>query len=91
MPLFRSTRPVACSPPDLLPLRFGDDSFGPHLARARALGIEPRIVERPGLGLDIDTAADLAVFLAVPTSTRTYGYLAASGIAARLLAQLEPP
>src|SRR5687768_8386456 len=30
---------VACSPPDLLPLRFGDDSFLPHLERARQLGV----------------------------------------------------
>ncbi len=55
---------VACSPPDVLPLRFGDDSFFPHLERARALGIEPRIVERAGLALDVDTPADLAAFLA---------------------------
>jgi tRNA(Ile)-lysidine synthase len=46
---------VACSPPDVLPLRFGDDSFFPHLGRARALGIEPQIVKRSGLALDVDT------------------------------------
>ena len=74
---------VACSPPDLLPLRFGDDSFFPHLERARALGVEPAIVERPGLALDVDTPADLAAFLAAPSATRAYAYLAQSGIAAR--------
>lgn len=86
---------VACSPPDLLPLRFGDDSFYPHLERARALGIEPSIVERPGLALDIDTPADLAAFLAAPSRTRAYAYLTQSGIAARLSAagasQAAPP
>lgn len=75
---------VACSPPDVLPLRFGDDSFFPHLERARALGIEPRIVERPGLALDVDTPADLAAFLATSSATRAYAYLHESGIAARL-------
>lgn len=75
---------VACSPPDLLPLRFGDDSFYPHLERARGLGVEPTIVERPGLALDVDTPADLAAFLATPSATRAYAYLAQSGIAGRL-------
>jgi 2-phospho-L-lactate guanylyltransferase len=77
---------VACSPPDLLPLRFGDDSFHPHLERARTLGIEPTVVERPGLALDVDTPADLAAFLAGPSATRAYAYLLRSGIAERLSA-----
>ncbi len=80
----RGTNALGCSPPDLLPLRFGDDSFFPHWQRARDLRIEPRIVERPGLALDVDTPADLATFLAVPSDGRTYSYLAASGIARRL-------
>jgi 2-phospho-L-lactate guanylyltransferase len=75
---------VACSPPDLLPLRFGDDSFDPHLQRARALGLEPRLVERPGLALDVDTPDDLRAFLATPSATRAYAYLTEHGIAARL-------
>ena len=89
----RGSNAVACSPPDLLPLRFGDDSFFPHLQRARDLGIEPRIIERPGLALDVDRPADLAAFLAAPSDTRAYAYLAGSGIAARILdadTQSEP-
>jgi 2-phospho-L-lactate guanylyltransferase len=78
---------VACSPPDLLPLRFGDDSFFPHLERARALGVEPQIVERRGFALDVDTPADLAAFLAAPSATRAYRYGVQSGIAERLLAR----
>lgn len=77
---------VACSPSDLLPLRFGDDSFFPHLERARALGLEPKIVERRGLALDVDTPADLSAFLAAPSRTRAYAYLLRSGIAERLSA-----
>jgi 2-phospho-L-lactate guanylyltransferase len=80
---------VACSPPDLLPLRFGNDSFLPHLDRARSQGIEPQIVERPGLALDIDTPADLGAFLAAPSNTRAYAYLVQSGIAARLAASAQ--
>jgi 2-phospho-L-lactate/phosphoenolpyruvate guanylyltransferase len=74
---------VVCSPPDLLPLRFGDDSFLPHLRRAQALGTEPQIVRRPGLALDLDTPDDLAAFLAAPSPTRAYAYLAAHGITER--------
>ncbi len=90
----RGSNAVACSPPDLLPLRFGSDSFFPHVQRARALGIEPQIVERLGLALDIDTPDDLAAFLAAPSATRAYAYLAASGIARRFppaTGQPDPP
>ncbi len=80
----RGTNAVVCSPPDLLPLRFGDDSFSAHLRRARSLGIEPQIVRRPALALDLDTPADLAAFLATPSATRPWAYLTASGIAERL-------
>jgi 2-phospho-L-lactate guanylyltransferase len=91
----RGSNAVACSPPDLLPLRFGDDSYLPHVARAKALGVEPAIVERPGLALDVDTPADLLAFLAAPSATRAYRYLMSSGIAARVSdaadAQPVPP
>ena len=90
----RGSNAVVCSPPDLLPLRFGADSFLPHVRRAQGLGIEPRIVRRPALALDVDTPDDLATFLAAPSQTRAYAYLAESGIAERLIrsrAQPVPP
>lgn len=80
---------VACSPPDLLPLRFGDDSYFPHLQSARDLGIEPRVVKRGGLALDLDTPEDLAAFLAVPSPTRAYAYLTETGIARRVADQAD--
>jgi 2-phospho-L-lactate guanylyltransferase len=62
---------VLCAPPFAVPLRFGDDSYFPHLAAARQAGIEPTIVRLPGIGLDIDHPADLLAFLraepALPT------------------------
>ena len=75
---------VLCSPPDVLTFRFGDNSFYPHLERARASGIEPSIVKRAGLGLDIDVPDDLAEFCKQPSETKTYTYLCESGIAKRL-------
>jgi 2-phospho-L-lactate guanylyltransferase len=80
----RGTNGVACSPADVMPLRFGGDSFIAHRRRARAHGIEPQIVRRPGLALDIDTPDDLAAFLAAPSATRAHAYLTESGIAQRL-------
>ena len=81
---------VACSPPEVLPFRFGENSFHPHLARARALGIEPGVVRRPRLALDIDTPADLRAFAATPSPTRAYRYLEESGILPRLLSPSAP-
>ena len=79
---------VLCSPPDAVPLRFGEDSFYPHLDAARNRGIDPLIVRQPGIGMDIDHPADLAAFLKMspPASTRTHAFLEQSGIAGRLLA-----
>ena len=71
----RGSNAVLCSPPDVFPFRFGDDSYHPHLAAARAIGIEPTVVERPGIGLDIDTPGDLEAFLASPSDTRAYRLL----------------
>ena len=91
----RGTNAVACFPADVMPLRFGGDSFVGHLRRARAHGIKPQIVRRQGLALDLDTADDLAAFLAVPSATRTWAYLTESGIGRRIShlkrAQSTPP
>lgn len=75
---------VACSPPDLLPLRFGDNSFVPHVERAKALGVIPAIVKRPGLALDIDTPDDLRAFLEAPIDGHSHRFLLATSLAARL-------
>ncbi len=85
----RGSNAVACSPPDVLPLRFGDDSFFPHLERARELGVEPRIVRRPGLALDVDMPEDLKAFLAIAEDGHTRRYLETSGIARRLARENE--
>ena len=84
---------IVCSPPDAVPLRFGDDSFYPHLEAARGRGIEPLIVRQPGIGIDIDHPADLVTFLGLspPLPTRTLAFLEQSGVAARLLAADQDP
>jgi 2-phospho-L-lactate guanylyltransferase len=59
----RGSNAVLCSPPLVMPLRFGDDSFLPHVASARDLGIEPTIVRLPGIALDIDQPEDVQALL----------------------------
>jgi 2-phospho-L-lactate/phosphoenolpyruvate guanylyltransferase len=79
---------IVCSPPDAVPLRFGEDSFYPHLDAARKQGIEPLVVRHPGIGMDIDNPVDLVTFLTMAprVPTRTLAFLEQSGIADRLLA-----
>ncbi|HEX3972668.1 MAG TPA: hypothetical protein VHX19_15170, partial [Stellaceae bacterium] len=70
------------APADAVPLRFGDDSYFPHLAASRAAGIEPESVKLPGIGLDIDTPEDLAAFMAKPSRTRARTLLDTIGVRA---------
>ncbi len=76
----RGSNAVLCAPPELVPLQFGDDSFVPHLAAARRIGIEPKVIRLAGIGLDIDNPRDLAAFLKIPTRTRTRALLRDAGI-----------
>ena len=64
------TNAVLCAPADLVPLRFGAPSFRPHLAAARARGIEPTVLDLPRVALDIDEPADLEALLAAPSRCR---------------------
>jgi 2-phospho-L-lactate guanylyltransferase len=75
---------LACSPPEVMPFGFGHDSFVRHLRAARGQGVEPRVVELPGLGLDIDRPDDLLAFVRRPSATRAYTSLRHAGLAERL-------
>ena len=81
------TNGVALSPPDGLPLRFGEPSFDNHLAAARARGLSPRVLRLPGLGLDVDDADDLRVLLSQAPGTRSAGLVASWNLAARPVAR----
>jgi len=67
---------ILMSPPDAVPLRFGDDSYFPHLAAARARGIEPTVIRAPGIAFDIDNPDDLAHFSHIGSRTRAGLWLA---------------
>jgi 2-phospho-L-lactate guanylyltransferase len=78
------TNGVALAPADALALRFGEPSFENHVAAARARGLVPRLLELPGLALDVDDADDLLALLTQGHSTRSARLVATWDVAARL-------
>lgn len=72
----RGSNAIACSPPDAVPLRFGDNSFYPHIQAAEACGIRPNIVHLPGIALDIDNPGDVVSFMRIESPTRARAVLA---------------
>jgi 2-phospho-L-lactate guanylyltransferase len=85
----RGSNAVLCSPADAVALRFGDDSFLPHVAAAQAAGIEPTVLRLPRIALDLDRREDLAAFLRIPSKTRARRVLDAHGIGAKQIAALK--
>jgi 2-phospho-L-lactate guanylyltransferase len=67
---------IIVSPPDAVPLRFGDNSFFPHLAAAAARDIRPTVLPLPGIALDIDNPDDLRHFARLGSRTRAGLWLA---------------
>jgi 2-phospho-L-lactate guanylyltransferase len=55
----RGTNAVLRRPASLFPLRFGNNSFMPHLAAAIATNKSCIVLSLPGIALDIDTPEDL--------------------------------
>jgi 2-phospho-L-lactate/phosphoenolpyruvate guanylyltransferase len=67
----RGSNAIACSPPDAVPLHFGENSFYPHLRAAEAHGIKPNVLHLPGIALDIDNPEDVVSFMHIDAPTRT--------------------
>ncbi|MFQ5681819.1 MAG: 2-phospho-L-lactate guanylyltransferase [Candidatus Binatia bacterium] len=57
------TNALLLSPPEVIKLRFGTDSFRYHLGNVAARGLPPRILENKRIGLDIDEPKDLQLLL----------------------------
>lgn len=76
---------ILMAPPNAVRLRFGEDSYFPHLAAARAAGMTPQILRLPGTAMDIDHPADIARFAGMPEAkgTQTLAWLRQSGILIR--------
>jgi 2-phospho-L-lactate guanylyltransferase len=71
----RGTNAAFRRPANLFPLRFGNDSFKPHLAAARAIGKPCIVLQLPGIAIDVDNPEDLQRLLAHPGETRAQSLL----------------
>jgi 2-phospho-L-lactate/phosphoenolpyruvate guanylyltransferase len=71
----RGTNAAFRRPANLFPLRFGNDSFKPHLAAAQATGKPCIVLQLPGIAVDVDNPEDLQKVLARPGETRTHSLL----------------
>jgi 2-phospho-L-lactate guanylyltransferase len=82
----RGTNAAFRRPANLFPLRFGNDSFKPHLAAAQATGKPCIVLQLPGIALDVDNPGDLQQLLARPGNTRTQSLVRQWALDGRLLA-----
>lgn len=80
----KGTSALALRPPDVIPFRFGEQSFQNHKREAAARKIEHTIVRNDALANDIDDPADLKRLLEHPAETATHRLLARLGVAGRL-------
>lgn len=76
---------IVLSPPTATNLRFGSNSYFPHLDAARKLSLDLRTPKLPGIGLDIDTPEDLMELCRQPLQTRAQEYLENHKISQRLV------
>lgn len=65
----RGTNAAFRRPAGLFPLRFGNDSFKPHLEAARATGKSCVVLSLPSIALDVDNPSDLRVLSEAPGDT----------------------
>ena len=88
----RGSNAILLRPADAVPLRFGDDSFEPHLQAARNAGLEPSILILPGIALDLDQPQDLRAFLATRAAGHTgAGALLREWLSTASAAERNPP
>jgi len=85
----RGSNCVLRRPVNLIPLRFGNDSFLPHCEAVRQTGKPLVILEFPGIGLDIDQPHELDLLLQRDGDTHTQRLLRAWGHASPRNAAME--
>lgn len=71
----RGTNAILISPPDIFVPQYGDDSFKPHIRRAEESGIHFKILDLPGVALDVDTVNDMRELRKRCKSGKTYEWL----------------
>ena len=66
------TNAILRKPPDVIPSRFGYDSFKKHIEEARRRNIPYEIHKLPRVALDLDEPEDLSLFASQKSETTTY-------------------
>lgn len=69
------TNAMLLAPPGVIDPSFGRDSFIRHLASAVARRVDVETLQLPGLGVDVDTPADLQRLLRERRGSRRYEFL----------------
>jgi 2-phospho-L-lactate guanylyltransferase len=82
----RGTNAVFRRPSNLFPLRFGNDSFKPHHAAAKATGKPCIVLNLPGIAVDVDNPPDLRQLLSLPGETRAQRLARSWNLSDRLFA-----
>jgi 2-phospho-L-lactate guanylyltransferase len=85
----RGSNCVLRRPANLIPLRFGNDSFLPHCEAMRKTGQPLIILEMPGIGLDIDNPHELDLLLQRHGNTHSQCLLRSWGYTGRHKPALE--
>ena len=80
------TNALVLTPPDCLPVAFGDDSFRRHLRLCAERGLAVEVRRMPRVALDIDTPEDLAVFVAKRVPSHSLQVLTDLGVLERCAA-----
>lgn len=80
------TNVMLLSPARVIEPHLGPGSLRRHLDQAERQAVSVRVLDRPALGLDVDTPADLAVFLRAPVDGATRRVLTRAGVAGVLAA-----
>jgi len=74
------TNAILRRPPDVIPSRFGYDSFSKHMFEAERMGIPYYVYNLPRVALDIDEPKDLSLFASKESDTKTYRELLSMGV-----------
>lgn len=85
----RGTNAAFRRPAGLFPLHFGNDSFKPHFAAAKATGKPVVVLSFPGIAMDVDNPSDLSLLSAAPGETRSQRLVRQWNLAALPLAANE--
>jgi 2-phospho-L-lactate/phosphoenolpyruvate guanylyltransferase len=79
----RGTNAAYRSPCDLFLLRFGNDSFLPHLAAAKVTGLPCTTLDLPSIARDVDRPEDLFEIAAAPGNRRSQSLVRSWNLQAR--------